>query len=422
MRLTISHHVFANGLRAVHIYRTGSSVAYCGLSIRAGSADENPDKGFPYGTAHFVEHCIFKGTETRTVEVLRNAMESVGGELNAYTDKDNTVVYAVSPRRYARRALTLIADITRNSVFPTQELDKERDVVEAEIDSYKDTPSEQVFDDFEDLLLRDTPLGHNILGTRKDLRRIKREHCLRWLREKYVPGNCVLFYSGAMRREKFLTLASQVFGCGEPVENTDKYITDVNDRKIKVFAPVFTEVRHRAGHQSHTVMGKALPVEPIENIAALQLLSNILGGPGMNSLLNVEMREKRGLVYTVETSLICYAQATVFNVYFGCEEEHVAECKDIVRKTIEKLANEPLTDRGIAAARRQFLGQSAIAAENAENQATAIARAILIRGKALTRAESLHIFNSLTSESLCRAARQLLPLSSLTFSPRACNH
>lgn len=407
-RLTVT--ALPSGLTCVHI-RTAGPVGYCGLAIRAGSRDEDPAKG-EAGLAHFVEHCIFKGTARRTADDIRNRMEQVGGELNAFTGKDDTVVYTVFPSGNTERALELVADLTINSTFPADELDKEREVVESEIDSYLDTPGEQIFDDFEDLVLCGTPLGHNILGTSRNLRHFGTRECRAWIDRFYTARNCVLFYSGSTPCDTFMRLVQKHFAAMPEGHRCHTAPLQVPDRPRKA-------TRHKETHQTHVIMGAVLPEQAPQDRCAMQLLNNILGGPGMNALLNVELRERRGLVYTVESSVSFPPGCTLFTVYFGCDPEDASLCRRLIRETLGEMAEKPLGRGRLNAARRQFLGQQIIADDNKENRAIAIARAILLRGHAYTSAEFTAMLGSVTPDSLRAQAALLTDLSSLTFAPEA---
>lgn len=404
----ITVETLANGLVCVHIRRPGP-VGYCGLAVRAGSRDEDLAAG-EAGLAHFVEHCIFKGTQKRSAEDIRNCMEQVGGELNAFTGKDQTVIYTVFPSGNMRRALSIVADITTASTFPDDELDKEREVVKSEIDSYLDSPADQIFDDFEDVVFRGTPLGHNILGTHKSLAGLGRQQCLQWLGKFYTATNSVLFYSGSTPAAAFMRMATQYFGTMPQGQRT------VIEPAALSLSTV-SHTRRRDTHQTHIIMGCAMPELPIGERFALQLLNNILGGPGMNARLNVELREKRGLVYTIESSVAFPAGASLFTIYLGCDPEDAAKCRRLVRETINDFAENALSDKEIAAARRQYLGQMVIAGDNKENAAIAIARAIQLHGHALTRRETMSHLDSVTPEAVRAMARRLTSLSTLTFSP-----
>lgn len=400
-----------NGLRTVY-QPQASQVGYCGLVIMAGSRNE--DAGHE-GLAHFVEHTIFKGTRNRTAEDIRNRMEAVGGELNAFTGKDDTVVYTVFPAEYAERAIDLIADLTMNSVFPRAELDKEREVVLSEIESYRDTPSEMVYDDFEGEAYRGTPLAHNILGNEAAIRRFGTRDCRNWVSRYYTAARCVLFYSGYYTHARFMSLAERYFGGMNPGDETEAK-TDV-EPQLELPERSFRRNVPYQSVQVHTVIGKALPRLDWPERFALQLFTNIVGGPGMNALLNVELREKRGLVYTVEAGTSYYRGTALFTVYYGCNPDDDDECLAVTHAVLRRLYEHPLTDAELDAAKQQYLGQLIIANDNNENRVIAIARATLHHGHSLT-AESIHrAINELTPQDIAAIAHRLTPASRLSYRP-----
>ena len=288
----IYYETLPNGLAMVHV-ATMSQVAWCGLAVNAGSRDE--DEG-QYGLAHFVEHTIFKGTLHRRSWHILNRMESVGGELNAYTTKEGTMLYSVFPERHLKRAIDLLADLVQWSVFPQEELDRERDVVLEEAASYRDTPSDAVFDDFEDLMFVGSQLGHNILGVKEDLERLTSEDCMRYLKTLYVPTNMVFFSVGPERPERVFSMVERYFGAMS-------HSVAERHRSVPPTVAPFKQVIEIGTHQAHTVVGARVPDRNSHLRYAVMLLNNILGGPGMNSLLNVELRERRGYVYSVESTL-----------------------------------------------------------------------------------------------------------------------
>lgn len=405
----VSYLTLSNGLRVVHVRRPAAAVGYCGLAVRAGSRDEDLQQG-QAGLAHFVEHTIFKGTQKRRAWHILNRMEAVGGELNAFTTKEDTVVYTVFPRGNTARALELVADLVTHSTFPASELEKERDVVCDEIDSYLDSPADAVYDDFEDLIFHGTPLGHNILGTKDTVQNFHSADCRGWLDRYYTAARCVLFYAGAEGPETLLKRAEQYFSAlpdgalpqSQPVA-FDKNVYD----------------RHRTvdTHQAHTVCGLALPPLSRPDRTAVAMLSNILGGPGMNSLLNLELRERRGLVYNVETSTSFLTGCGQFAIYYGCDPADARRCRRLVGDTIARVADGYITERRLAAARKQYLGGMLVANENAENRAIAIARATLMYGRALTPAEIISDINAVTPEAIRSAASLVSALSTLTLGP-----
>lgn len=375
-----SYLTLPSGLRVVYI-RERSMVEYCGLAVKAGSRDESPSE---FGLAHFVEHTIFKGTERRRAWHIINCMEAVGGELNAYTTKEETMVYSVFPTGNLSRAAELIFDLAANSRFPAGEIDKEREVVADEINSYLDTPSEAVFDDFEDLVFAGSSLGHNILGSVETVSRFTTDDCRRYLRRHYTPDNMVFFYSGQTPLstvEKLVTRLSAMLPCDHDSDNhTQPHPTPPP-------TPQFTTTRDIDSHQAHTVIGARLPGMYEVDRQSLALLTNILGGPGMNSLLNVALRERRGLVYSVDASTAVFTDAGLFTVYFGCDPDDNDRCVKIALREMSRLAETPLTEQALSRAKKQFLGQLIVGSENREQAALGAARATLYYRHALTPAQ-----------------------------------
>ena len=402
----ITLHTLDNGLRMVHVQRN-SPVAWCGLAVNAGSRDELEGQ---YGLAHFVEHTIFKGTKRRSSTRINNRMEQVGGELNAYTTKESTMLYCIFPVEHLERAVELIADLVENSVFPKHELTTELDVVLEEVASYRDTPSEAVYDDFEDMLLAGSQLGHNILGEEKDLRLLTSGHCLDWLKRLYVPSNMVFFSLGG-------TPASKVFGLAEKYFGILSHAKQGIKRKKPVAIDSQRKVVDLGLHQSHTIVGARVPGMYDGRRFAFALLNNILGGPGMNSLLNVSLREKRGLVYAVESSLVTFTDCGMIQIYLGCEHDKLKKALRLIAGTIDSLAQSPLSERRLEAYKRQYCGQMLIASDSAEVTAMAAGRGLLYFNDVSTLQENIDCIQSVTPSQLQQAA-QLLTLdrcSVLTF-------
>ncbi len=395
-----------SGLRLVHRKAPGAAVDYCGAVIHAGSRDEEDNA---LGTAHFVEHTIFKGTQRRQSWHIINRMERIGGELNAYTTKEETVVYTAAPAGNVPRAMELIADLIINSRFPATELDKEREVVVDEINSYLDSPSEAVYDDFEDLIYAGTPLGHNILGNERHIQKIGTKQCREYLEKWYTAPNMVIFYFGAMSFERIRAVVERYF------EALPSHHVEHKGLPAGFIAPRFDEQRKIGSHQAHTVMGGVVGSMYSSDRYAVALLTNILGGPGMNSMLNVALREKRGLVYSVEASSTMMEDTGLFTVYFGCDPKDTALCKELVRDKLSMLASDGLTETALKAAKKQYLGQLAVASDNRESLAISTGRAALFHNKVYTSAETVANVESITSEQISRTAHALSDLSSLTF-------
>lgn len=402
----IQNITFPSGLQLVHRKASGASVDYCGVVIYAGSRDDGADAS---GTAHFVEHTIFKGTHRRQSWHIINRMERIGGELNAYTTKEETVVYTAAPSGYMPRAMELIADLIINSRFPASELDKEREVVLDEINSYLDTPSEAVYDEFEDLIYAGTPLGHNILGNKDHIQRMTTEDCRGYLEKWYTAPNMVVFYFGSLSFDKVKSVVEKYF-----IQLPTHQVA--HDKISNTFvAPRFDKLQKIGSHQAHTVMGELIGSMYSSDRYSVALLTNILGGPGMNSMLNVALREKRGLVYSVEATYTMMADTGLFTVYFGCDPKDTEQCKDLVRSKISLLATEGLSLTALRAAKKQYLGQLAVASDNRESLAISTGRAALFHKNVMSTSETIANIESITSEQICHVAHALSDLSALTL-------
>lgn len=396
-----------NRLR-VNYLRMPGHVECCGVAIMAGSRDEKPGE---YGVAHFVEHTIFKGTARRRSHHIINRMESVGGELNAYTTKEETFVYTLAPAFNAARSIELIADLVVNSSFPEQELDKEREVVIDEINCYLDQPDAAVYDDFEDLIYKDSQLGHNILGSPKTLKLLSTAHCRQWVDRCYHAGRMVFFYVGPMTWDRILTLAARYLtdipATGDPVERLKPHTVEI-----------FSKNHNIRSHQAHTILGLRLEPDEIKSRDALALCNNILGGPGMNSRFNVSLREKRGLVYTVDSSITRYCDTELWSVYYGCDRDDVDECSRLITYELRHLADGNLSSRTLTMARRQFLGQLTLGRAGVENVAMALGRCALRGEHYRTTSELTASFEALTPTDIAQAATTLYNtghLSTLTL-------
>lgn len=390
----------------VHLHLPQAAVGYFGVAVNVGSRDEDASV---FGLAHFVEHTIFKGTDTHRSSYIINRMEAVGGELNAYTSKEETVVYSTFPAGHHARAMTLIADLVANSCFPQRELNKEREVVADEIDSYLDSPADAVFDDFDDLLFLGHGLGHNILGTREALATFTPEVCRRYLQNWYTLDNIVLFYAGDLPADKFFRLGERLF---HDLPATGKR----PDRNTPVSVETFDKVVQIPSHQAHTVMGTRICSLYSPERYSYALLGNILGGPGMNSLLNVSLRERHGLVYSVEASTSFYTDCGSLTIYFGCDPSDTLRCRRLVDKTLERVASGFLTPKRLEAAVTQYMGQRIIALDNAENRILALAREFLLTGRPIIPGQATEALRAITRDDMARTAADLR-LSTLTYQP-----
>lgn len=397
--MPFSTFTFPNGLRMIHA-TSPTNVAYCGYAVNAGTRDELPQE---QGMAHFVEHLIFKGTRKRHAWHILNRMENVGGDLNAYTNKEETVIYSSFLKEDFARAADLLTDIVFNSIFPPHEIAKEVEVIIDEIQSYEDSPSELIYDDFEELLFPDHPLGRNILGKPDLLRGFTSDDALRFVRRHYRPERMVFFVLGQIPFEKAVHTMEKVLSRTEiPAPEAEAY---------KRTAPLPYVPAHRIidkdTHQSHVMVGGRGYDAFDERRTALYLLNNILGGPGMNSRLNVALRERRGLVYNVESNLISYTDTGVFCIYFGCDRDDEEHCLRLVRNELRKMYEHPLTSTQLAAAKKQIIGQIGVASDNFENNALDMGKCFLHYGSYHEKEELFKRIGDLTSENLQAIAAEM---------------
>ena len=389
-------HTLPNGIRIIHAPNR-SAVAYCGFAIDAGTRDEDAGE---QGMAHFVEHLLFKGTKKRHAWHILNRMEHVGGDLNAYTNKEETVVYSAFLVEHFPRAVELLADIVFHSTFPQAEIDKEVEVIIDEIQSYEDSPSELIFDDFEELLFPDHPLGRNILGKPDVLRGFKSEDALSFTSRYYRPENMIFFVQGNVDFKRVIRLveksSAQMEGNAFTFER----------KRPQVYIPRNLPL-HRDAHQAHVMIGSRGYDAHNDKRTALYLLNNILGGPGMNSRLNVALRERRGLVYNVEANLTSYTDTGVFCIYFGTEHDDVNRCIRLVKKELKRLCDKPLTTMQLNAAKKQIIGQIGVARDNAESTALGMAKTFLHYGKMDDPKELFLRIEALTAKELWEVSNEM---------------
>ncbi|WP_303328221.1 pitrilysin family protein [uncultured Muribaculum sp.] len=396
----------ANGLRTVHCQNRGN-VEYCGLAVQVGSRNENPRT---YGLAHFVEHTIFKGTKRRHSWHIINRMESIGGELNAYTSEETTMLYSVFPKGGLTRAVELMHDLVANSEFPERQIEREREVVLDEIASYLDSPSEAVFDSFNDLMFSGSSLGHNILGNTETIPTFTSQICRQFLEKYYTPQNMVFFYLGPSSAERVASVVGKFF------EKLDRPTIKHTLLPPAILEP-FDKYNHIGSHQCHTLMGARIPGMFANEKHTFALLNNIIGGPCMNSLLNIELRERHGYVYSVDSSTSLFSDCGELTVYFGCDPEHTAPCRKIVTEIFNRLASKQMSERALNAAKKQYLGQMAVASENNEQAALAAGKSTLFKGFVTPAHEIIEHIRSVSTEDIRNAAESIAKqgLSVLTF-------
>ncbi len=392
----------ANGLRVIHL-PSDSPVVYCGFGIRAGSCQETDDKE---GVAHFCEHVTFKGTVRRSALQILNTLERVGGDLNAFTNKEDTVFYAAVLRDHLPKAVDLLCDIVFHSTFPEVEVRRELDVICDEIESYNDSPAELIYDDYENLLFRGHPLGHNILGDREVVAQFTADDARAFTGKYYRPDNAVFFAYGDVDFQKLVRLLERHGNCADdrptafspettPQETT---YTDPDERMHLV---------KRNTHQAHVMLGCRTFRFDDKRRLPLYLLNNLLGGPGMNARLNLSLRERNGLVYTVESSMANYHDTGVWSVYFGCDHHDVKRCLQLVHRELDRLVQAPLSSRQLQDAKRQLKGQIVIACDNREQYALDFAKSFLHYDKTRDINLLLQQIDALTADVLLDVAQSV---------------
>lgn len=364
--MNIESRILNNGIKVVHL-RTPSPVAYCCMMVNAGTRDE---LDYEHGIAHFIEHVIFKGTKRRKAYHIMNRLDDVGGELNAYTSKEETVVHATFLKEDYHRAVELLYDILFRSTFPEKELVKEKEVVLDEINSYKDSPSELIFDDFDELVYPDHPFGRNILGTKKHIRKFSRNDIKNFIQRNYNTDQMVFCSLGNIPMSRVVRLAERYFGAIPPNPRTHSR-NPIIDTK-----PRSKEVNKRT-YQKHCIVGcRAYSLEHPKRIA-MHLLNNILGGPGQNSRLNMSLRERSGYAYNVESSYTPFSDTGLFSIYFATDKVNFHKSLDLLHYELEKVRSTKLGVQQLIKAKRQLIGQLAIASENSEALMLNIARSYL---------------------------------------------
>lgn len=384
------------------VKRSGSAVAYCSLGISCGTRSE---AGFHSGIAHFTEHTLFKGTAHKSSSVINGYLDRLGGELNAYTTKEEIVLHATVLKEDLPKACSLLMEIATSATFPENEVDTERGVVIDEIKSYKDSPSDDVYDRFEEKLFKGHPLSMPILGTAKSVKAITSEELRRFVREKFVPGSMSFTIVADIDEKRLesgvMKMCSKFFGdiaCSSTPEERPKPVTLDN---------VFNDVITKKNHEANAVVGGYAPsLYEEKDRLATALMSNILGGPAMNSILNSILREKHGWVYGVESSYTQYADTGILAISLGCERENLDRCLRAIDKEIAKLQTTELTERKLNAAKKQMLGQLAISSDNGEAQCLSMGKSLLAYSRVSTPEETRRQIENITAaqirEMACR--------------------
>lgn len=438
-----------NGLRIIHL-PSDSKVVYCGYQINAGTRNEEPGEE---GLAHFCEHVTFKGTERRKAWHILNCLESVGGDLNAYTNKEGTVYYSAILKEHIARAVDLLTDIVFHSVYPQAEIDKEVEVICDEIESYNDSPAELIYDEFENIIFKGSPLGHNILGTAEQVRSFKTEDALRFTRKLYRPDNAIFFAYGDIDFKKLVKLIRKALAdddSGKLAENAANSVGKLAEEKLPQISQITqisgdensitteksvssvksvgpenypsvgkeiagqTIVMQKNTHQAHVMIGtRAYDVNDSRRMP-LYLLNNMLGGPGMNAKLNLALREHNGLVYTVESTMVAYGDTGIWSIYFGCDEHDVKRCLRLVRKELDKFMQKPLSEAQLKAAKKQIKGQVGVACDNRENFALDFGKSFLHYGWEKNVDRLYEQVDEITAEQIQAVAQELFDKDRLT--------
>ena len=431
-----------NGLRIIHL-PSDSKVVYCGYQINAGTRNEEPGEE---GLAHFCEHVTFKGTERRKAWHILNCLESVGGDLNAYTNKEGTVYYSAILKEHIARAVDLLTDIVFHSVYPQAEIDKEVEVICDEIESYNDSPAELIYDEFENIIFKGSPLGHNILGTAEQVRRFTTEDALRFTQKLYRPDNAIFFAYGDIDFKKLVKLIGRALadydsgklaekGCHADFADDADFSGDTGGRNAEISqAQQMTQisrgtqdsldsqdspagqtiVMQKNTHQAHVMIGtRAYDVKDSCRMP-LYLLNNMLGGPGMNAKLNLALREHNGLVYTVESTMVAYGDTGIWSIYFGCDEHDVKRCLRLVRKELDKFMQKPLSEAQLKAAKKQIKGQVGVACDNRENFALDFGKSFLHYGWEKNVDRLYEQVDEITAEQIQAVAKELFDKDRLT--------
>ena len=401
--------VLENGLRIIALPST-SPVVYCGYQLNVGTANELPDEE---GIAHFCEHVTFKGTTRRTAIDVIHCLEQVGGDLNAFTTKTDTVYYSAILKDHLPRAIDLLTDIVFHSVYPQKEIDKEVEVICDEIESYNDSPAELIYDEFENIIFRGHPLGHSILGTAERVRKFTTEDALRFTKKHYRSMNSVFFAYGDIDFDNLLSLLEKENDCKVKVKGETEKPIEIPLPALSEYQPQTVKINKHT-HQAHVMIGNRAYSIHDKRRMALYLLNNILGGPGMSARLNLALRERRGLVYTVDSSMVSYSLTGIWAIYFGCDADDLDECMSLVRAELDRFIDIPLTDDELAVAKQQIKGQIGIACDNRENLALDFGKGFLHYGWKKDISALYCNIDAITAEEVQAVARELFPEERLT--------
>lgn len=402
--MSVFYYVLPNGIKIVHKQKD-SEVSFCGVMIGTGSKDENDDE---HGITHLIEHTLFKGTKKRKAYHILSYMENIGGEINAYTTKEETCIHTSFYNNYYERSLELLSDILYNSTFPEVEIEKEKRVIIDEINSYRDTPMEIIYDEFEEKIFINNPIGRSVLGSEESLKNITREKIFKFIERNYPTDKTVISSVGNIKFEKLIKLVEKYFGNIPPKKT-------INSKPIIIDYKPFNLVKKKNTHQSHCIIGNiAYDVKHPDRYAML-LLNNILGGPGMNSRLNVLLREKNAFAYNIDSNYTAYTDTGIFTVYFGTDAKNIDRSIKLIKKEFEKFQEKPLTNFQLNKAKRQLIGQIAISSENSEHLMLTMAKSCLIYDKVFSMDEIKALIEKITPDQICRIANDVLNENKLSY-------
>ncbi len=397
-------HTLHNGIRLIH-RMVNSPVSHLGLFINAGSRDEGLDE---HGIAHLIEHMLFKGTARRKAYYILSRMEDVGGEINAYTTKEETCIHATFFNEYYNRALDLISDIAFNSSFPIHELKKEKEIILDEINSYKDSPSELIFDEFEELLFKGNPLGRNILGSDAGLKLYTPDHLRKFILRNYSTDQMVVTSVGNIKFEKLVKLFEMSFGTP---------LLKASNKRIPAtyhYNPINRKVNKNT-FQAHCIIGNlAYPIHDKRRLP-LYLLNNYLGGPGMNSRLNMSLRERKGYAYTVDSMYTAYTDTGNITIYFGTDKNQIEKCIGLILKELKLIREKPLSTIQLHRAKKQVLGHIAMSSENNENYMLSMGKSLMLFDKIESLSETTSKVEEITASQLTEIANEVMDESRLSY-------
>ena len=394
---------FPNGFRIIHKH-VDRVVTHCGLVVNAGSRDEHAGEA---GAAHFIEHTLFKGTKKRKAFHVLNRLDSVGGEVNAYTSKEDTWLYAAFLPEHLERALELLADITFSATFPEREISKERDVILDELHSYWDSPVDALFDEFEERLFAGHGLSGNILGTEESVGSMTRDTLLGFVERHYATDAMVLSVVGPVEWDRLLKWCDRYFGSKLSTQSR------LDRRPFEPNASFDVRIEKDV-HQVHHLMGRSTTGHDHPDRVGLAMLANLLGGPTMNSRLSLNIRERHGLAYNIECAYTPYTDTGLFSVYFGTDAKSHARAERLVRKEFDLLRNRPLGARQLTELKRQVLGHIAIGQDSGHSVMTSLGKSFLLYNRVESLEKVFESIRAVTSEDLQRLANEVLVAEQLS--------